>query len=441
MKAVTLIKEASGFAFGTTISRVLGFVREVMFAYLFGASAMMDAFRVAFRIPNLLRDLLAEGTLTPAFIPMFSDYYTRKGKEEAKRFISLMLGAILLITSGITIIGIAFAPTWVKLVSFGFTKTPNKYWLTVQLTQIMFPFLMFISIGALVMGVLNFFNHFFTTGVAPACFNIAIIGCGLLLSKKLGIQAIAIGALIGGGLQLVYQLPWLYKEGYIALPKIKFDKDIRKVFYLMLPIAIGYGAGKINVIVNTLIASFLGDGVISWLGYAFELMFIPVGVIGVAIANVALPFASKETSAENKLEFKNTIRISLIYGVLASVVVAIGLWVFATPICKIIYERGSFTAQDTLATASALKFYCLGIPGLILTKILATNFYALKDTKKPMLASFVTVVVNAGLALTLVRVLDFKGIALATSLSNLVNTIILGILLKKTILSLDKPKK
>ena len=441
MKIPKLVREAIAFGAGTGISRVLGFIREVMFAYLFGAGIMMDAFRVAFRIPNLLRDLLAEGTLTPAFIPMFSDYHTHKSKEETTLFVSRIIGVMLLITGIITIIGIVFAPIWVKLISFGFTKTPDKFWITVKLTRIMFPFLIFISISALVMGILNFFNHFFTTGVASCWFNIAIIACGVLLSKSLGIQSIAIGALIGGTLQLVYQLPLLHKEKYAPLPKVKFDKDIRRVFYLMLPIAVGYGASKITVIINTLIASFLEHGVVSWLSYAFEIMWLPVGIIGVAIANATLPFASKELSKDNTDEFSKVLRVSIIYGALGSIVTAVAIWIFATPICRLVFQRGNFTPQDTIATAIALKFYSIGIPGLILARILATGFYALKDTKTPMIASFVTVAVNTGFAITLVKSLGFKGIPLAASISNLVNTIILGILLKRKFLSLDKQKK
>lgn len=440
MNHIALIKGTVGFVLGTAMSRVLGFIREIMFAYLFGATWMMDAFRVAFRIPNLLRDLLAEGTLTPAFLPVFSNYHTKEGKESAVNFVALILGTMLVITGGITLLGIVFAPQWVKLISFGFTKTPEKYWLTVNLTRIMFPFLMFISISALFMGILNFFSHFFTTGVAPCWFNIAVIGCGVLLSKKLGIQSIAIGALLGGVLQLTYQLPLLYKEGYVTLPKFKFNQAVKRVLNLMFPIAMGYGASKINAIVNTLIASFLAHGVISWLGYAFELMWIPVGVIGVALANVTLPFACKELSRANIEGFKSTLWVSLLYGILGSIAIAIGLYVFATPICKIIYQRGNFTARDTIATATALRFYCPGIIGLVLTKILATGFYALKDTKKPMLVSFVTVAVNAVAAITLVRILDFKGIPLAASISNLVNAIILGILLKKLFFHLTSTK-
>ena len=424
-----LAKGAFGFALGTGISRILGFVREIMFAHLFGAGILMDAFRVAFRIPNLLRDLLAEGTLTPAFLPVFSDYHTHYGKATAAKFVSLILGAMLVITGGITIIGVSFAPLLVKIVAFGFT--PEKAALTVKLTRIMFPFLMFISIGALVMGILNFFNHFFTTGLAPCWFNIAIIGSGFLFYEKLGIQSIAYGALIGGALQLAYQLPLLAKEGYLTFPKFKFTNDVKKVLLLMLPISIGYGASKINVVVNTIIASFLQDGAISWLGYAFRLMWIPIGVIGVAIANVTLPLASKELSKNNYQEFKRTIQTSLRYGALLSIGVAVLLYLLANPLCKIIYQHGNFKILDTLNTSGALKFYCFGIPGLVMTKILATGFYAAKDTKTPMWASFIAVAVNVCAAITLVRILNFRGIALAASISNLTNAIILGLLLKK----------
>ncbi|MDI6839773.1 MAG: murein biosynthesis integral membrane protein MurJ [bacterium] len=426
-----IVKGALGFGIGTGISRILGLVREIVFAYIFGASWVMDAFRVAFRIPNLLRDLLAEGTLTPAFLPMFSDYHTHEGREIASRFVSLVFGAMLIITGGITVIGIFFAPLWVKLISFGFTKYPDKFWLTVDLTRIMFPFLIFITISALVMGILNFFNHFFTTGIASGWFDIAVIALGLLFATKLGATSIAIGALIGGALQLAYQLPLLKKEKYLCMPKFKFNQDVKKVLLLMTPISIGYGASKINVVVNTLIASFLEHGAISWLEYAFRLMFVSVGVIGVALSNALLPFAARELSVDNREEFKRTVYTSVLYGLLLAIPVSIILWIVAQPVCKIIYQHGSFLASDTITTAQALKFYCVGITGLILARILATGFYALKETKTPMNVSFITVAVNAVCALTLVRVLDFKGIALAASISNLVNAGILGSLLKE----------
>ncbi len=429
MKLNKFSRGTLGFALGTGISRILGFVREIMFAHLFGAGMLMDAFRVAFRIPNLLRDLLAEGTLTPAFLPVFSDYHTYYGKATAVRFVSLILGVMLVLTGGITIIGVAFAPLWVKIVAFGFT--PEKASLTVELARIMFPFLILVSVGALVMGILNFFNHFFTTGMAPCFFNIAIIGSGLLFYKKLGVQSIAYGTLIGGAFQLAYQLPLLHKEGYLTFPRFKLTNDVKKVLLLMLPISLGYGASKINVVVNTFIASFLQDGAISWLGYAFRLMWIPIGIIGVAIANVTLPFASKELSKGNHQKFKQTIRTSLLYGVLLGIGTALLLYFLANPLCRIIYQHGNFKVLDTLNTSGALKFYCIGIPGLIMTKILATAFYSVKDTKTPMRASFITVAVNVCAAIILVKILGFRGIALAASISNLTNATILGIMLRK----------
>lgn len=427
-----IAKGALEFGLGTGISRILGLAREIILAHLFGAGIAMDAFRVAFRIPNLLRDLLAEGTLTPAFLPVFSDYHIHEGRKRALELVSFLLGVMLIITGAIAVIGILFAPLWVRIVSFGFTQYPDKLALTIKLTRIMFPFLIFISLSALVMGVLNFFKHFFTTGVASCWFNIAIIVLGLTLAPKFGIASIAIGALLGGILQLVFQLPLLKKEGYLTSPRFKLTPDVKRVLLLMTPIAIGYGGSKINVVINTLIASFLGHGSISWLSYAFRLMWVPVGVIGVALANVALPFASRELSTNNREEFKQTINTSLLYGLLLAIPVSVLLWYFAQPICKILYQRGNFTIADTLATSQALKFYSIGIIGLVCTKIFATGFFALKDTKTPMKVSFVTIGVNAICALTFVFVLklSFKGIALAASVANLANALILGVLFK-----------
>lgn len=447
MKEPGMIKGALKFGTGAGISRVFGFIREIVFAHLFGATWRMDAFRVAFRIPNLLRDLLAEGTLTPAFVPVFSDRYSGRigtGKSlpqcrvaPTEDFVRCISGTMLLISGGLTIIGIVFAPLWVKLIAFGFPA--EKLLLTVKLTRIMFPFLIFITSFALVMGILNFFNHFFTTGIASFWFDLAIIGLGLALSPKLGILSIAIGSLLGGVLQLVSQFPMLAREKYLLLPRFKFNQDVKRVFLLMLPIALGYGASKINAIINTIIASFLEDGVIAWLSYGFRLMFVPVGVIGVAIANAMLPFASRELS-EARLrdkslgEFRETIKSSVLYGMLLGCVSALFLLIFAHPICKIIYEHGKFTPLDTIRTVSALKYYSIGIPGLILTKILATAFYALKNTKTPMYVSFITVAVNAVCAITLVRVIGFTGIPLAVSIANFANAGILGILLKKSLI-------
>ncbi|MDD5529142.1 MAG: murein biosynthesis integral membrane protein MurJ [bacterium] len=429
MKKHSLLRGAINFSVGTGISRILGLLREIVFAHFFGAGIAMDAFRVAFRIPNLLRDVLAEGTLTPAFVPMFADYHANKDKKATTEFVSLILGTMLLITGAITLISIIFAPWLVKLVAYGFQG--EKFLLTVKLTRILFPFLIFITVSALVMGVLNFFNHFFTTGIASCWFDVAIIGLGVALAPQFGITSIAIGALIGGALQLVSQFPQLRKEGYLVRPKFKFTPEVKKVLLLMMPIAIGYSAMKINTIINTLIASFLQDGVIAWLEYAFRIMWVPVGVLGVALANVALPSAAKNLSGEHRKEFTKTMRTAFKYGVLCSIASTVLIWVLAHPVCKLLYQHGKFTPTDTINTALALQAYAIGIPGLILARILATGFYALKETKTPMIASFVTVGVNVIFALILVKIIGFTGIPWASSISNSVNALWLGVLLLK----------
>lgn len=427
MKTNNLIKGTIKFSIGTGLSRILGLVREIVFAHFFGAGIAMDAFRVAFRIPNLLRDILAEGTLTPAFVPVFSDYNAKKDKAATIEFVRLILGAMLVISGVITLLSVVFAPLLVKLVAFGFQG--EKFLLTVKLTRIVFPFLIFITISALVMGILNFFNHFFTTGIASCWFDVAIIVLGIALAPTFGITSVAIGALIGGALQLVSQFPKLRHEGYLVKPKFEFTPEVKRVLILMIPIAIGYSAMKVNTIVNTLIASFLEDGVIAWLEYAFRLMWVPVGVLGVALANVALPSAAKDISGENRKEFINTIKTAFLYGVLFSIISTVLLWVLAHPVCKLLYQHGKFTSFDTMKTTIALQAYSIGVPGLILTRILATGFYALKDTKTPMIASFITVAVNLIFAILLVKMIGFTGIPWASSISNSVNAVFLGILL------------
>ncbi len=429
--------KAFGFGVGTGISRVLGLVREVCFAHLFGAGMAMDAFRVAFNIPNLLRDLIAEGTLTPSFIPIFSDYWTKEGKEKAYNFANLVFGTIIIISCIIAIIGIAFAPLWTRIVAFGFIKTPDKFALTVSLVRIIFPFLIFITISALVMGILNFRGHFFTTGIAPVGFNIAIIATGFALFPRFGIKSIAIGAILGAILQILIQVPCSIKQGFRFKPTFNLrDPDVKRVLCLMAPIALGYGATKVNTIVNILIASFLADGAISYISYAFRLMWLPVGVIGVALANVTLPLISKQVSISEQLtvnsrQLKDTIYKSLQYCIFLTIPLCVIMFFFAEPICRLLYGHGRFTPEAVINTASALKFYTIAIFGISVTKILASCFYALKDTKTPMKVSFWTIGVNAVFALVFVRVIGFRALALATSMASLVNAVVLWILLKK----------
>ena len=425
-----LVKKVSGFALGTSISRIFGLLREMVLAHLFGATMYMDAFRVAFNIPNLLRDELAEGSLTPSFIPIYSEHSEKGSRGEANRFASIVITNFFFIALLISIIGIAVAPFLVKVIAFGFTG--DKFSLTVYLTRIIFPFLIFVSISAIFMGILNYRGRFFTTGVAPVFFNIGIIAFSWLLYRKIGITGAAIGIVVGGLLHLLYQIIWTTKDGFHFKPELNLvHPEFLRVVKIMFPIAIGFAAGKINTIVNTLIASFLETGSISYLNYSYRLVQLPVGIIGVAIANVVLPVLSRELSREKSGTdiIKNSIKLTV------SVIVPLTILFFLLSnfIVKLLYEHGNFTANDTLFTASCLRYYSLAIIGFSLTRVFASIFYSMKDSKTPFFVGLVAVTINLAVALSFKDILRVNALALAVSVSSCINALILFILLKKRI--------
>ena len=425
-----LIKKAFGFSLGTAISRVTGLLREMVLAHLFGASMFMDAFRVAFNIPNLLRDELAEGSLTPSFIPIYSEYSEKKSRGEADKFASIIINNFLFITLVISIIGILISPFLVKLIAFGFTG--EKFSLAVSLTKIMFPFLIFVTISAIFMGILNYHGRFFTTGFAPVFFNLGIIVFSWFLYTKIGIIGAAIGVITGAVLHLLYQLIWTLKDGFRLRFKLNFlHPDFLRVVKIMLPIAIGFAAGKINTIVNTLIASFLETGSISYLSYSYRLVHLPVGIIGVAIANVVLPTLSKELSQGRG--GANTIKCAMKLTISIIIPLAILLFLLADFIVKLIYEHGNFTANDTIFTASCLRFYAPAIIGFSLTRVFASIFYSMKDSKTPFFVGLGAVAVNLIIALTLKNILGVNALALAVSVSSCINALILFLLITKKI--------
>ncbi|MEA3432042.1 MAG: murein biosynthesis integral membrane protein MurJ, partial [candidate division WOR-3 bacterium] len=413
-----LVKKVSGFALGTSISRIFGLLREVVLAHLFGATMYMDAFRVAFNIPNLLRDELAEGSLTPSFIPIYSEHSEKGSGGEAGRFASIVITNFFFIALLISIIGIAVAPFLVKVIAFGFTG--DKFSLTVYLTRIIFPFLIFVSISAIFMGILNYRERFFTTGVAPVFFNIGIIAFSWLLYRKIGVTGAAIGIVVGGFLHLLYQIIWTTKDGFHFKPELNLvHPEFLRVVKIMFPIAIGFAAGKINTIVNTLIASFLETGSISYLNYSYRLVQLPVGIIGVAIANVVLPTLSRELSQERSGTdiIKNSVKLTI------SVVVPLTILFFLLSnfIVKLLYEHGNFTANDTFFTASCLKFYSPAIIGFSLSRVFASIFYSMKDSKTPFFVGLVAVAINLIFALSLKDILGVNALALAVSISSCSN--------------------
>lgn len=443
-KPQSFVRRVGGFGLGTGISRILGLVREMTFSYLFGAGMMMDAYRIAFNIPNLLRDQLSEGSLSAAFVPIFSDYDKKKGKRDAFSFAGWVFNALILLTGFLVIVGVIFAPQLVRIIAFGFTRDPEKFALTVRLTRIIFPFVVIMTLSALSMGVLNYYNHFFTTGFAPALFNIGIIACGFIITPILitrgfsPILSVAIGVLVGASLQLLVQLPYLIKSGFRLVRGIKFrTKGFKRFVKVLVPIEFSYAVTRINVMVNMFLASLLAEGSVSYLGYAMRLAQLPIGVLGIAVSTVTLPDASRLVSESRFDEvikaFSRSIRFVFFLTIPASVL----LFILRIPVVGLIYERGAFSISDTTATSQALAFYALGIFAMSSTSVVASIFYSYKDARTPLVISMCTVTLNIVLSIILMRILSFRGLALAASISAIFNLCVLTVFLRRKLGAVD----
>jgi len=428
-------------------SRLLGLVREQVFAALFGVGMHSDAFIAAFRIPNLLRDLFAEGALSAAFVSTFSHRIVTEGERAAWRLANLVFNGLLLVLTGVTLLGILLAPQIVGLIARGFEAIPGKMALTIEMTRLMFPFIILVAMAAVAMGILNSKDRFGIPASASTFFNLGSIlgGVGLayLLDPSFGSRAIigwAIGTLIGGALQFVIQVPSLYRVGFRYEPIVSFrDEGVRQILRLMGPAVIGAAAVQVNVFVNTNFASYLGDGPVSWLNYAFRLMQFPIGVFGVAIGMATLPAVSRAAARGDLAEFRRTLAASLGLVFFLCVPSACGLAVLGEPIIRVIYERGRFTPFDTEQTAAALAFYAIGLAGYAAIKVLAPAFYALNDARTPMRISLISIATNYTFNALLVRHLGFghRGLALSTSLVALFNFVALFVLMRRKIGRLD----
>jgi putative peptidoglycan lipid II flippase len=416
-------------------SRVTGLIREQVLAALFGAGQVFDAFRIGFLIPNLTRDLFAEGALSSAFVPTFTEYLAKKSKEEAAELANLVATAITVVVGALCALGVIFSPELVTLVAPGFRDTPEKFDLAVRMTRIMFPFLLLVALAAQAMGILNACNHFGVPATASTMFNIGSVFFGLLLGKWLGptlgisdITGMAYGVVIGGGIQLAWQIPSLRRAGFLFRPRLNWSHPgMQRILLLMGPAILGNAAVQINVTVNNNFASRLGDGPVSWLGYAFRFMQLPIGIFGVAIAAATLPAISRSVSRNDFEEFRQTLSRSLGMVFVLTVPSAIGLAVLREPIISAIYELGQFTAQDTEATARALACYAIGLVGYAAAKVINPAFYALRDARTPMLVSAASVAINVAAVITLIRVAGFghEGLALATSVVAIFSSIAL----------------
>ncbi len=426
-------------------SRVLGLVRDQVLASMFGAGNAMDAFNVAFRIPNLVRDLFAEGAMSAAFVPTFTRHLTTKGKESAWRLGNNVINALLVLTGLIAALAFVFATPLVTLFAGDYASVPGKLDLTILLTRIMLPFLTCVALAAAFMGMLNSLHKFFIPALSPAMFNVATIVCAVTLVPVMPmvglppIAAIAIGTVVGGIAQLVVQWPLLRREGFAYRPMLDWsDPGLRRVLVLMGPGTIGLAATQVNVFVNTVLATGQGTGAVSWLNLAFRLMYLPIGLFGVSIATATLPAVSRHAAQEDTTAVRTTIADGLSLMLMLNVPATVGLMVLAVPIVRVIFEHGAFTAADTAATASALGYYALGLVGYSVVRILSPSFYALGQNRTPVIVSVVTVVANVVLNLALVRVFGYRGLAFGTSLAALFNAVTLLVLLRQLLGGLDE---
>jgi putative peptidoglycan lipid II flippase len=411
----------------TMTSRILGLVRDQALAFHFGAGDAMDAFNVAFRVPNLLRDLFAEGAMSAAFIPSFTRALVGS-RENAWRLASLVITTLLVATGVVVLLGLIFAEPLVDLMAGDYRATPGKFELTVHLARLLLPFLAFVAVAAVLMGMLNALGYFFVPAASPAMFNVASIACVMGLAPiapafgQPAIMAAAAGALLGGLLQGAIQWPPLRREGFRFRPRFDFsDPQLRAVLVLMGPGTLGLAAVQINLVVNTILAAGEGAGAVSWLAYAFRIMYLPIGLFGVSIATAAAPSIARHAAADAADQVRRTVSSGLRMMLMLNVPAALGLAALATPICSLLFERGQFTSADTQATSAALIAYAPGLLGYSAVKIIAPTFYALQDSRTPVAISVVTVAVNIALNIALVRVLGYQGLALGVALTSLLN--------------------
>ncbi|HXG86588.1 MAG TPA: murein biosynthesis integral membrane protein MurJ [Pyrinomonadaceae bacterium] len=468
-KQTSVARSAGIVSIAVMFSRVLGLAREIIFARYFGAGFLNDAYQVAFRIPNVLRDLFAEGALSAAFVKVFTDYQINKSEREAWQLASLVLNALAVVLSVITIFGILFSRQFVDLIAGGFS--PEKAALATTLTQIMFPFILLVALAAVAMGVLNTKGIFGVPASASTVFNIVSIFVGLgfaywlsggswivpedpnavpEFSAQWAIIGMAIGTLIGGAAQFLMQLPSLFKVGFRFTPRISFkDEGVRRVMALMAPAILGTSAVQINVLVNTFFVSDI-EGGISWLGYAFRLMQFPIGLFGVAIGTASVPVLSRMASLGNFGEFRTTLSSSINLVFLMTLPSACGLIILGEPIIRLLYSRGAFQESDVPMTAYALAGYSIGLTGYAAIKILSPAFYALNDAKTPMIIAVCSIGVNAlasyffrnwlanfGVSPEYPSGYGHVGVALATSTVALVNFFALALLMRKRIGRID----
>jgi len=427
---MNLIKALATVSSMTLISRVLGFVRDVVIARIFGAGLMTDAFFVAFKIPNLLRRLFAEGAFSQAFVPILGEYRNRRGEEATRSLVDHVAALLTLALVVVTAAGVLAAPLIVSISAPGFTATPEKFELTVDLLRIVFPYILFIALTSFAGGILNTWSRFAVPAFTPVLLNLSFIGFALLAAPWFDppVKALAWAVFAGGALQLAFQLPFLARIG--MLPRFRLnlaDEGVRRVLKQMAPAVFGVSVGQISLLINNIFASFLVTGSVTWLYFADRLMEFPAGMLGVALGTVLLPSLSKHHAAQSVKAYSELLDWGLRLTLLLAVPAAAALALLAVPLVTTLFHYGAFTATDVINTRSAVIAYSIGLAALIAVKVLAPGFYAQQDIRTPVKIAVVTLVATQLMNLAFIWELRHAGLALAISLGACLNA---GLLLR-----------
>ncbi|KML67516.1 murein biosynthesis integral membrane protein MurJ [Pectobacterium peruviense] len=431
---MNLLKSLAAVSSMTMLSRVLGFVRDAIVARIFGAGMATDAFFVAFKLPNLLRRIFAEGAFSQAFVPILAEYKSQQGEEATRTFLAYVSGMLTLILALVTVAGMVAAPWVIMVTAPGFAATPERFELTSNLLRVTFPYILLISLTSMVGSVLNTWNRFSVPAFAPTLLNVSMIGFSLFAAPYFNppVMALAWAVLVGGLLQLGYQLPHLKKIGMLVLPRLKWrDPSVWRVMKLMGPAVLGVSVSQISLIINTIFASFLSEGAVSWMYYADRLMEFPSGVLGVALGTILLPSLAKSFASGNHDEYSRLMDWGLRLCFLLALPSAVALGILAKPLTVSLFQYGKFSAFDALMTQRALVAYSVGLMGLIVVKVLVPGFYSRQDIKTPVKIAIVTLILTQVMNLIFIGPLQHAGLALSIGLASCLNAALLYWQLRK----------
>ncbi|MDE2117231.1 MAG: murein biosynthesis integral membrane protein MurJ, partial [Betaproteobacteria bacterium] len=431
---MNLLKALATISSLTLASRILAFVRDVLIARIFGAGMATDAFFVAFKLPNLLRRLFAEGAFSQAFVPIFGEYKNRRGHDETKLLVDHVVTLLAIILFAVTLIGIIAAPVLVYISAPGFVKDPGKFALTVQLLRITSPYIFFISLVAVAAGILNTYNKFWVPAFAPILLNLCFIGAALWLAPYFDppIMALAWAVFLAGFVQLAFQIPFLKKIGMLPVWSFNLqDAGVWRIIRQMGPAVFGVSIGQISLIINTIFASFLAAGSVSWLYYADRLMEFPTGILGVAIGTILLPSLSKCHADNDTAEYSRLLDWGLRLTIILTLPAALALGMIGVPLLATFFQHGAFAAHDVLMTRQALAGYSVGLIGLILVKILAPGFYARQNIRTPVKIGVITLLATQAMNALFIGWIQHAGLALSIGLGACLNSAILFHSLRK----------